>query len=109
MKGTIRNIPHTIPFANTLSFKIKARTSNTVPNTKNEINAHLNNVESKADDNTANIAVINGNEAQEGSIKKALKDAKDYTDTAVADEKTGGKYKVVSVAAIDIGSNGPKA
>ena len=52
-----------------------------------EINTHLNNVEAKADENTANIAVINGNEAQEGSIKKALKDAKDYADSEVETEK----------------------
>lgn len=52
-----------------------------------EINTRLNNVETKAEDNAANIAVINGNEAQEGSIKKALKDAKGYTDAEVATEK----------------------
>ena len=52
-----------------------------------EINTHLNNVEAKVDENTANIAVINGNEAQEGSIKKALKDAKDYADSEVETEK----------------------
>jgi len=52
-----------------------------------EINTHLNNIEAKADENTANITVINGNEAQEGSIKKALKDAKDYTDSEVEIEK----------------------
>jgi len=52
-----------------------------------EINTHLNNVEAKADENTAKVAIINGNEAQEGSIKKALKDAKDYTDAEVNSEK----------------------
>ena len=34
--------------------------------------------------NTAAIAIINGNEAQEGSVKKALADAKVYTDVQVA-------------------------
>ena len=35
--------------------------------------------------NTAAIKIINGNEAQEGSIQKALKDAKDYADSILTD------------------------
>ena len=52
------------------------------------LNAKDVEIEAKADDNAMRIEIINGNESQEGSIKKALKDAKDYADTIVADEKT---------------------
>lgn len=37
--------------------------------------------------NASAIEVLNGNEAQEGSVKKALADAKAYTDTKVADNE----------------------
>lgn len=41
--------------------------------------------------NASAIAVLNGNEAQDGSVKKALADAKEYTDSKVADnEYTAG-------------------
>lgn len=41
--------------------------------------------------NASAIAILNGNEAQEGSVKKALADAKAYTDAKVADnEYTAG-------------------
>lgn len=50
--------------------------------TKEEVNA----VSTKADANEAAITIINGNEAQEGSIKKALTDAKAYTNNIVASE-----------------------
>ena len=50
--------------------------------TKEEVNA----VSTKADANEAAITIINGNEAQEGSIKKALTDAKAYANNIVASE-----------------------
>lgn len=48
--------------------------------------AELAPVSAKADANEAAITVINGNEAQDGSIKKALADAKSYADGIVTAE-----------------------
>ncbi|MBP5457496.1 MAG: hypothetical protein J6Y37_13470 [Paludibacteraceae bacterium] len=51
--------------------------------TKEEVTAIDTKVDSITDrvgQTESEISVINGNEAQEGSIKKALKDSKDYTD-----------------------------
>ena len=50
--------------------------------------AELQIVDTKATNNADAIAVINGNESQEGSIKKALADANAYTDTEILTEKT---------------------
>ena len=47
----------------------------------------------KVDDNAAAIEIINGGEAQEGSIAKALKDAKDYADQAEADAIAAAETK----------------
>jgi outer membrane murein-binding lipoprotein Lpp len=44
-------------------------------------------IEAKADANTAKLEILNGNESQEGSVKKALNDAKGYADSAVLVEK----------------------
>ena len=62
--------------------------------TKAEVNAEVVRldakdveIEAKADVNAANIEIINGNESQAGSIKKALKDAKDYADAGIEAEK----------------------
>jgi len=48
--------------------------------------AELNTVSEATTANTNAIAVINGNESQEGSIKKSLSDAKAYTDNSVSAE-----------------------
>lgn len=59
--------------------------------TKEEINGFANTeaVSGIADtlaEHTAALAIINGNEAEEGSIKKALKDAQEYADSKYVDE-----------------------
>ena len=47
--------------------------------------------------NTDAIAIINGADTQEGSIAKALKDAKDYADTAESDAVTAANAYTDSV------------
>lgn len=56
--------------------------------TKTEVDAKDATVQTGVDTNAAAIAIINGNYAQDGSIQKALYDAKAYTDTQVATETT---------------------
>ena len=51
------------------------------------LNAKDTEIEAKADANTAKLEILNGNESQEGSVKKALKDAKDYADSVALVEK----------------------
>lgn len=52
-----------------------------------EVSTKLAETYSHVETNTKAIAVINGNEAEEGSVKKAIKDAKDYTDTKISENK----------------------
>lgn len=51
------------------------------------LNAKDTEIEAKSDANTAKLEILNGNESQEGSVKKALNDAKGYADSAVLVEK----------------------
>ena len=44
----------------------------------------LADLEARVADNEAKLAIVQGEETVDGSIKKALKDAKDYTDAALA-------------------------
>ena len=75
--------------------------------TKSEVKAvsdELAETETKVTENANTIAIINGNEATEGSIKKSLADAKSYTDSKVSDSErstleTAKTYTDVSVNA----------
>ncbi len=51
----------------------------------------LKNVSDKVTDNENALSILNGNESQDGSVKKALVDAKAYTDTKVGEESDRAK------------------
>ena len=62
-----------------------------------EVSTKLAETYSNVETNTKAIAVINGNEAEEGSVKKAIKDAKDYTDAKISENKyTAGNGLILS-------------